>query len=162
MNCSTRSRISKILTMLVLACGVSLASNQSARAVDIDFSRYAAIAYSPSTGEYGYGWNHYSKGAAERTALSHCKYPDAKIVGWVQGGWVVLAIGADNSYGCDCAYGNGAQLSVAAEKARRECHRQGGRVKTYVHVCSGDYDPQVEQIPQLKIVTGSSNSTAKK
>ena len=49
--------------------------------VEIDFNTYAAIAYSPSTGAYGYAYNYWSRYSAEREALRRCAAEDAEIVG---------------------------------------------------------------------------------
>src|SRR5262245_60450385 len=48
---------------------------------------FAAIAYSPATGKYGYSYNYSSRSAAMRRALTQCPQADAKIVGWVEGGY---------------------------------------------------------------------------
>jgi hypothetical protein len=120
-----------------------LAASSRAEAAEIDFDTYAAVAFSPSTGAYGYGWNLATRGQAERTALSKCTGDDARIVGWVQGGWLVLAIGDNKTYGVGWEYGDGADRAVAARRAIDECHSRKGKVQTIIHLCSGDIDPVV-------------------
>jgi hypothetical protein len=123
---------------------LALAPAPKARAdVVIDLDTYAAVAYSPSTGQYGYAWNFYSRSAAERVALVHCKADDARIVGWVQGGWLVLMIGDNNAYGVGYTYGAGAANTDALETAREECLQRAKKVKVVVCLCSGDYPPEV-------------------
>ena len=109
----------------------------------IDFSTYAAVAFSPSTGKYGYCWDSPTRGRAEQEALSKCPEKDARIVGWVQGGWLVLAIGNDNIYGVGWEYGDGATNTDAVLRAKSECQKRGGKVHTLVILCSGDIDPQI-------------------
>ena len=125
---------------------VATDASESRASEKISFDTYAAIAYSPSTGHYGYAWNHGSRGAAERVALSKCKEPDAKIVGWVKAGWLVLAIGEDNAYGVGWTYGNGATNSDAEKFAVDDLgtHTKGSkRPKVIVCVCSGNIDPEI-------------------
>jgi hypothetical protein len=126
----------------LLACLAAFAPARS-HAVEIDFSTYAAVAYSESTGEYGYAWDQPSYGAAKNVALANCEADDAEIVGWVRGGWLVLAIGHDNSYGTAWEYGDGASLRVAATRAHNNCESEGGRVTKLICLCSGDVDPQI-------------------
>jgi serine/threonine-protein kinase len=114
-----------------------------AQADSIDFSTYAAVAFSSSTGSYGYAWNYGTRGEAEQAALSRCTASDGRIVGWVQGGWLVLAIGENNLYGVGWEYGDGATNTVAEQRAINECHSRGDNVRTLICLCSGDIDPAV-------------------
>jgi len=50
-------------------------------------------------------------GATERRR--NVKADDAKIVGWVQGGWLALAVADDNAYGVGYEYGNGSNSAHA-------------------------------------------------
>ncbi|HEX3150365.1 MAG TPA: DUF4189 domain-containing protein [Gemmataceae bacterium] len=54
---------------------------------------FAAIAYSPSTGSWGYAAGYGSRSDAEVIAKSRCQGADARPVVWVQNGWAALAIG---------------------------------------------------------------------
>lgn len=109
----------------------------------INFGTYAAVAYSPATGKYGYAWNQSTRGRAEYVALSHCPEKDAVIVGWVKGGWLVLAVGDNNAYGTGWEYGNGARNTDACERAIDKCHKNGGKVRTLVVLCSGNVGPEI-------------------
>src|SRR5207248_878023 len=84
------------LSLLALA-GFST-SARADEVVTLNPDGYAAVAYSAKTGKYGYAYNLGSRGAAEREALSGCKEDDAKIVGWVNDGFLVLVIADDNAY----------------------------------------------------------------
>lgn len=128
----------------VLALTALLAATPSAPAEDIDFDNYAAIAYSPSTGKFGYAWNYGTSWTAARRALAECKAPDARIVGSVNAGWVVLAVGDDNSYGVAVGQGYGADLRALRRQAIAACKAKGaGKVVKLVYVCSGHYKPIV-------------------
>jgi Domain of unknown function (DUF4189) len=91
----------------------------------INPNRFAAIAYSPSTGKYGYSYNYQSRSAAERVALEHLPQPDARIVCWVQAGFCALAKGDDKSeWGVGYSYGKGARTEDAREAAVEECGKR--------------------------------------
>lgn len=90
-----------------------------------DPNTFAAIAYSPSTGKYGYSYNYRSRVAAEKTALNNLPVADARIVGWVKAGICALALGDDKtSWGVGWSYGNGARTEDAKEAALAECSKQ--------------------------------------
>ncbi len=125
-------------------CLAGLFGHASLAQVDsIDFSTYAAVAYSSSTGSYGYAWNYGTRGEAEQVALSRRTAADARIVGWAQGGWLALAIGENNAYGVGWEYGDGATNTVAQRRAIDECHSHSEKVRTLICLCSGDIDPVV-------------------
>jgi len=60
----------------------------------IPAQRFAAIAFSPETQEYGYSWGAGDLPTAERLALEACKAPDATLVIWGVNSWIALALGA--------------------------------------------------------------------
>jgi hypothetical protein len=126
-----------------LFCLSLIAAPARAEVVYLDDYSYAAVAYSTSTGEFGYAYNYYSLAEAKREALSTCPADDAEIVGWVQGGFLVLAIGEDNSYGIGWEYGDGASTRAAAATARANCESHDTRVVKMVYVTSGDITPQI-------------------
>jgi hypothetical protein len=131
---------------LLSLMGLSAVSNPARAEVQIDFDTYAAVAYSPSTGKYGYAWNWRSRGKAEAVALANCKEADAKVVGWVKAGWLVLAVSDDNAYGVGYSYGAGAGNTDAMRQARADCAKHTTSVnppKVKVCLCSGNYAPAV-------------------
>lgn len=85
---------------------------------------YAAIAYSPSTGHYGWANGRGSRFDAEQAALRNCQGSDARIVAWVNNGFCALAKGDDNSYGIGYSYGDGATNTYAMSRALLECRQQ--------------------------------------
>jgi hypothetical protein len=96
---------------------------------------YAAIAYSKSTGTYGYSYGFGTLAGAKAEALAHCDADDARIVAWVQNGYVSLALG--NTVG---AYGYG-WASTGAEaraRARAECQARTTGAYIAVTVYSGE------------------------
>ncbi len=60
---------------------------------------YAAIAYSRSTGAYGYAYGYHTRKEAEDEALKRCDAEDAQVLTWGQNRWIALARASDNSYG---------------------------------------------------------------
>ena len=95
--------VRRLIIPALLVAGCLAAARASA--VTIDFNNYAAVAFSKSSGEYGYAWNWPTRAMAENEALAKCKADDAKIVGWVRGGWLVLFVGGNHHYGVGWQYG---------------------------------------------------------
>ena len=137
----------KILALSLLSLvGIGMPASSARADVSISFDTYAAVAYSPSTGKFGYAWNWHSRFTAESVALSNCKASDAKIVGWVKGGWLVLAVSDDNAYGVGYTFGDGASSGEAQIRALRNCTNNStslSQPKIKVILCSGNYGPQV-------------------
>ena len=79
-----------------LAVGLLLCATSSL------WADYAAIAYSSSTGKYGYSYGYSSRARAENAALNNCSGDDAVIVVWVENGYAALALGDERG-----AYGTG-------------------------------------------------------
>jgi serine/threonine-protein kinase len=132
----------RVLSILALVACLVLAPRGRAD-VEIDFKSYVAIAFSPSTGAYGYAYNYWSRYSAEREALRRCPHADAKIVGWVQAGWLALAIGDDNAYGVGWEYGNGSTNNDAKRRALKECASRTTGAHLVLCICSGDVTPEV-------------------
>ena len=81
---------------------------------------FAAIAYSPSTKEWGSGYGFTTLGGAQREALSRCGTKDALLVGYACNGWyVALATGEDGSY----AGGFGPTAEAAKNDALKDCRK---------------------------------------
>jgi hypothetical protein len=137
------SRPTLLLSSLALALLLTVSPRQARADVTIDFDTYAAVAYSRSTGKYGSAWNYGSRSAAQRAALARCPAADARIVAWVKGGWVALAIGENNAYGYGYSYGVGSTNGEAKRRASAECLQRTKRVTTVICLCSGDYPPEV-------------------
>lgn len=76
-----------LIRIAALTLAVALAPASAEERVVVNPDRYAAIAYSEATGNYGYGYNRGTRREAERRALVECAAPDAKLLTWVQFGW---------------------------------------------------------------------------
>lgn len=130
-----------ILSLIGLA---GMAPQAKADVVDISPFSYAAVAFSPSTGKYGYAWNHGSRAAAEKTALSRCTEKDAEIVAWVNEGFLAVAIAEDNTYGTGYRFGAGASNTDAFNRAKAELKkRTDSRIKVIIVLCSDNVEPQI-------------------
>lgn len=84
-GCIMRLALKSLLALLVLA--FFLENLPSARA------DYAAIAFSQSTGKYGYTWGYKTRTAAEQAAVARVSAYDARPVVWVHNGYCALALG---------------------------------------------------------------------
>jgi hypothetical protein len=94
---------------------------------------YGAIAYSPRTGAHGWSFNHPSRTAAEKVALSNCKKlaPDCKTQVWFKNACGALAVGAD---GFGTAWGNPQQ--AADDEAFKLCAKHSKACAVIRRVCS--------------------------
>ena len=143
MSALTGLKLKTLVICSTLFAGLFGNAIAQAEVVYFDTYRYAAVAYSTTTGKYGYAYNHGTLAGAKKTALGHCEADDAEIVGWVQGGFLVLAIGDDNSYGVGWEYGDGARIRDAAATAEANCKSYGTQVVKLVYLCSGDIAPRI-------------------
>ena len=100
----------------VLAIAVTLFGTvQGARAA------FGAIAYSPSTGSYGYWYGANCRAEAENGALNNCGGADRQIVVWVQNGWASLAVNNEGRWGY------GWSTNCREEADRNALNNAGGR-----------------------------------
>jgi hypothetical protein len=123
---------SVIVAVVVAAAGMLwLAAPASARADDT----YAAIAYSESTGRYGYSYGYSTRAAAENRAISECNTDDAQILVWGRNAYVALALSDEGAYGWAWASSEGQAKRLALQK----CRDYGGTsARIAVCVYSGD------------------------
>ena len=73
---SCRRTVVTAAGVLVLLCGLS--SLPRAQAESDGVTTWAAVAYSPATGKYGYGRGFYAEINAKRRALNQCGAHDAR------------------------------------------------------------------------------------
>jgi hypothetical protein len=135
-----------IAGFVLSALSLALVAAPVAKADDlkIDPDKYGAVAYSVKTGKYGYGYNYGTRAQAERAALSEVKADDAKVLTWVQYGWIVLVIADDGAYGYDEVHGDGVSDKDAVAKATKELRKHSqAKIVTTVIVCSGDVKPKI-------------------
>jgi serine/threonine-protein kinase len=96
-------------------------------------SHFAAIAYSEQTGKYGYANGCSCREEAESKAIAFCGACDAKVVTWVQNGWVALAKGGNGAYGCAWS---ARCLADAGAAAVRNCACRGPCPQLVLWACS--------------------------
>jgi hypothetical protein len=95
---------------------------------------FAAIAYSPSTGAYGYSYGFASLAGARAEALAHCRGDDARVVVWVENGYAALALGdRRGAYGWGWAFNRG----EARARALNQCAARTTGAYVAVSVYSG-------------------------
>lgn len=90
-------------------------------------TNFGAIAYSDSTGAYGWAYNYDSRQGAERAAIGFCRdtedeAQDCRVLAWFNGACGALAIDPDGPYGADW----GRTRQDAATKALVVCRESGG------------------------------------
>jgi serine/threonine-protein kinase len=73
---------------------------------------FAAIAYSPHTGQYGYWYGADCLATAKNGALQGCNARDAQVVVTVENGWAALAVNNNGGYG----YGWSTNCQAEAER----------------------------------------------
>jgi len=101
-----------ILVLLALALGIA----PSLHAQDGD--KFAAIAYSPKTGKWGYGCNYPTKAEAIARAKSECGSKSAR-TNWSKNAWIALALSDRAQGGWGSSWGTTREEAEAG--ARREC-----------------------------------------
>jgi len=98
----------------------------SARAADT----YCGIAFSPSTGVFGYSYNQRSAEAARSVAVKNCESRSRRrdaVSYTARNAWAALAVGKGNGYG----WGWGTSKAIAEKHALQSCarHTTGGRIR---------------------------------
>lgn len=86
-------KISRVLVLTAVLAGVFFSAGAGQAA---NRNSFGAIAYSPSTGTFGYSYGKGNLADAEGTALGNCRGADRQIVVWVDHGFAALAV---NSHG---------------------------------------------------------------
>ncbi len=108
------------LVVLLMLCRAHPAAAQS--------NKFAAIAFSPSTGSYAYahGWG--SRNSAEADAVSRCNGHDARSVVWVKNGWAALARNSNGAWAT--GWSNNSRDEAEAIALSRV---RGGRILCWVY-----------------------------
>lgn len=135
-------RFSKwFVVFMALVASPAISPCRASTEIEINDYSYAAIAYSPSTGEYAYAYNYGSRRAAEQAALARCKPADAKIVCWVNNGFCALALGDEvGCYGTGYSWGHNCTNTFAKNRAVEECNKRTGGARVVVCLTSdGQY-----------------------
>lgn len=89
--------------------------------------QFGAIAYSRTTGDYGFSYGQSSRGRAEQVALGYCgeqrnQARDCSVLVWFWNACAALATAPNGAYGGDHA----SDRRAAEESARRICANYGG------------------------------------
>lgn len=95
---------------------------------------YGAIAYSPSSGAYGYSYNYPSRYTAESRALNECaaRGGGCRVMVWFRNACGALATGAGRAYG----WAWNTSRSAARARALAECRARTSGCYIRVLVCS--------------------------
>ena len=113
------------ITLAALGLFAAPVQAQENRTITISSDSFAAIAYSPATGKYGFVYDERSRSAAEKGAIEKCGAEDARIAAWVNRGFCALALGSDKScWGIGYSYGNGASTDKAKNYALADCRER--------------------------------------
>jgi Domain of unknown function (DUF4189) len=116
--------------VVLLAVALVQALLPQTQAQPANTTYYAAIAFSPSTGRYGYTYGWLSSTNARRASREKCKAADAQVIVVVGNGYAALALGDDPSaYG----YGYGQTAADARRHALAECQKR--TTNCYIAVC---------------------------
>lgn len=95
---------------------------------------YGAIAYSPSTGSYGYSYDHASRARAEDGAYAECRKhaSDCQVALWFRNACGALAVGDDGGWGT----GWGSVLQRAESEALGVCGKHTSNCSVIRWVCT--------------------------
>jgi serine/threonine-protein kinase len=102
--------------ILFIIVGLGLALGPALHAAPGDV--YAAVAFSPSSGTWGYGNGYSTKSEAIARARRECGHRDAK-TNWCKNSWIALAISNTSAGGWGSAWGETPEIARA--KAMAEC-----------------------------------------
>jgi serine/threonine-protein kinase len=105
--------------------GSAWATNRDAGiAANILIRSFGAIAYSPSTGRYGWSYQAIDRPTAERIAIDSCGASDAMVVVWGTKAFLALAIADAGAYG----WGWDETPSGAQQRALAGCQGANPRI----------------------------------
>jgi hypothetical protein len=94
---------------------------------------YAAIAYSPKSGRYGYGKGYPSKSQAIARALRECGSRNAR-TNWCRNAWIALALSDSSPGGWGSSWGSTAD--AARSGALAECRARNPDARVVICVSS--------------------------
>ncbi len=98
------------------------------------FGYFGAIAYSPSTGAYGYAYNGVTRWQAESAAVSYCGVFDCRSAVWVNNGCASLAVGF-TGFGYQIGFNSGAVINGAL----LNCNALSAGCRAVAYVCTPGY-----------------------
>jgi serine/threonine-protein kinase len=112
-------------THLIATLAVAFALLGTAQAARAD--GWGAIAYSPSTGAYGYWYGADCQANAEQGALNNCGGCDKQVMVTVDHGWAALAVNKNGGYG----YAYSTKCQADAERSAIQ-YAGGPRAGAYI------------------------------
>ena len=108
---------STLIQVLTLAIWVALLSWSTAALAD---DNYGAIAFSQSTGNYGFSYDYDSRASAEARAREKCGDHNCTVVLWFVNACGALATGDGNAYGTGWASSRREAENIAMSNCRGE------------------------------------------
>jgi serine/threonine protein kinase, bacterial len=121
-------RVLLILFLLCWCISVALASGGSGAG---SRDNWGALAYSDSTGRYGFAYDYASQAQAINAAVERCKARDCRGVVWFRNSCGAFAKG-NGAYG----WGIGDSRGLAEAKALAECRKRGGGCRIIQWACT--------------------------
>lgn len=115
-----------LITLLAISPTITRAQSGA------DEPRYAALAYSDSTGAYGYAHGYESREEAEQEAIRRCNQSDARVLTWARNQWICLVRAPNSAYG----FSSQPTEEEAQREALRHCNDRGGGCQVLVLVYS--------------------------
>lgn len=94
---------------------------------------YGAIAYSKSTGNYGYSHDYSSRSQAEQAALGECKSGDCQIKCWFKNSCGALAKAGNGALGYSWA---ASDRQEAERVALEQCRQRGSNCHIVCWACT--------------------------
>jgi len=93
---------------------------------------YGALAYSTSSGRYGYSYDYGSRESAEERAISECNDNTCSAVLWFKNACAALATGDGHAYGTGWA----SERAEAENTAMSYCNKYGSNCSITRWVCT--------------------------
>jgi serine/threonine-protein kinase len=131
-GCSVGRTQDEAESKAILKCSAIDTGARVIASISAFLNLFAALAYSDSTGKYGYCCGADSCEKAEEEAVSACSAPDAKIVERSVNGWCALAVGDNGSYGA----ASGRTQEEAESKSLLKCSERDTSAQTVVSICA--------------------------
>ena len=127
----TVKRLTQVITVALTVSAAFIAVPSAAQASEPEY--WAAIAYSPSTGAYGYAVRHDANYQASIVALKNCGSKDAKVVILTRHRYIAFASGL---LGYGTGYASTAEEAKTIALRNSQKHAPLGTIKFCAANCS--------------------------
>jgi Domain of unknown function (DUF4189)/CARDB len=121
-----------MLVLMTAICFAQTSSSDAILAASAD-DKWGSIAYSDTTGWYGYSYDYPTQAEAINSAVEACGAGDCRAVVWFANSCGSFAIG-NGVHG----YARGDTRWVAEERALAECRRRGGGCRIIAGACNSN------------------------